>query len=186
MANDPKSLWKDQPVTVSTYTTDNLRTRLRRQQGMYQLRNLVEYIAGGFVILGFGAYLLLPFSLLIKASCVVLIASTLYVMWQLHRRASVAPPPAEGDLTSFQRQQLVRQHDALSTVWKWYLLPFAPGMTLMLIGQAMVLPTGRWLFLAMGLGLVFAVFGVIGLLNHYAARRIARQIEDLDRSGAPQ
>lgn len=186
MANDPKGLWKEQPVSVTTYSPDQLRARLRKQHGAFRLRNLVEYVAGGLVILGFGSYLLLPFSLLIKVSCVVLIASTLYVMRQLHQRASAARPPAEGDLASFHREQLMRQHEALSTVWRWYLLPFVPGMTLMLIAQALVLPTGRWLFAAVGCGLILAVFGLIWALNHHAAREIARQIDELDRLGGLQ
>ena len=107
-------------------------------------------------------------------------------MWQLHRRASAAPPPAQGDLTGFQREQLVRQHDALRTVWRWYLAPFVPGMLVLFVGQAQALPFGQWAYGAVCVALMLTVFGLIWLLNHYAARKIARQIEELDRSGDPQ
>ena len=186
MANDPKDLWKDQTVSVTTYSPDDLRSRLKKQQATFRLRNLVEYIAGGFVMLGFGSYLFLPMNLTVKAGSVLLILGTLYVMWQLHRRASAAPPPAQGDLTGFQREQLVRQHDALRTVWRWYLAPFVPGMLVLFVGQAQALPFGQWAYGAVCVALMLTVFGLIWLLNHYAARKIARQIEELDRSGDPQ
>lgn len=186
MANDPKDLWKDQTVSVTTYSPDDLRARLKKQQGMFRLRNLVEYIAGGFVMLGFGSYLFLPMGLTIKAGSVLLLLGTAYVMWQLHRRASAAPAPTEGDLAGFQREQLVRQHAALSTVWRWYLAPFVPGMLVLFVGQARALPFGQWLYGIAAVGVMIAVFGLIWLLNHHAARKIARQIEELDRSGDPQ
>lgn len=191
MANDPKApwpkdLWKEQPVSVTTYSPDDLRVRLEKQQASLRLRNLVEYIAGGFVLLAFSTYLLLPLGPVIKAASVLLILGTLYVLWQLHRRASAAPPPAEGDLAGFQREQLVRQHEALKTVWRWYLAPFIPGMLLMFIGQAQVLPAGKWTYGVASVGLMLTVFGLVWLLNHHAARKIAQEIEELDRSGDPQ
>jgi hypothetical protein len=186
MANDPKDIWKDQTVSVTTYSPDDLRARLKKQQGMFRLRNLVEYIAGGFVMLGFGSYLFMPMGLTIKAGSVLLLLGTAYVMWQLHRRASAAPAPTEGDLAGFQREQLVRQHAALSTVWRWYLAPFVPGMLVLFVGQAQVLPSGQWAYGAASVGLMVTVFGLIWLLNHQAARKLARQIEELDRSGDPQ
>ena len=77
MANDPKDLWKDQTVSVTTYSPDDLRSRLKKQQATFRLRNLVEYIAGGFVMLGFGSYLFLPMNLTVKAGSVLLILGTL-------------------------------------------------------------------------------------------------------------
>lgn len=186
MANDPKDIWKDQTVSVTTYSPDDLRARLKKQQGMFRLRNLMEYIAGGFVMLGFGSYLFMPMNLTIKAGSVLLLLGTAHVMWQLHRRASAVPPPAQGDLAGFQREQLVRQHAALSTVWRWYLAPFVPGMLVLFVGQAQALPSGQWVYGAASVGLTLAVFGLVWLLNHHAARKIARQIEELDRSGDPQ
>jgi Flp pilus assembly protein TadB len=186
MANDPKNLWKDQPVSVTTYSPDDLRARLKKQQATFRLRNLLEYVAGLFVMVGFGANLLGDAGDLIKAGSGLLILGTVYVMWQLHRRASAPPAPTEGDLAGFQREQLVRQHEALSTVWRWYLAPFVPGMLILFVGQAQALPFGQWAYGAASVGLLGLVFGLIWLLNNHAARKLARQIEELDRTGDPQ
>src|SRR5690606_35891927 len=100
-------------------------------------RNLIEYVAAAFVILMFGWYATLPLAdtPLWPVANIMIIIGTLVVVWNLHRigRASATPASAEfGALLDFHRAELVRQRDALRTVWLWYIAPFIPGFALWL------------------------------------------------------
>jgi hypothetical protein len=78
----------------------------------------------------------------------------------------------------FLRAELIRQRDLLRSVWGWYLLPFVPGLLLILVGVALERPERRdWL----APGIVAAVtFVGIGLLNQRVARKLQRRLDDLD------
>ena len=100
--------------------------------------------------------------------------------YQIHKRGSSGNLPAELTLKTclaFHRTELVRQRDQLRDVGRWYLLPFVPGFTLILLARAMEVAWTRW-----GTVLVFfvVIFGSIAKLNQRAARRIQREIETLD------
>jgi hypothetical protein len=186
MPNDPKSLWKDQPVTVAAYSPEDFRRRLDKQQKTLRMRNLVEYAAGVVVIAFFGFLAMGQADDLTRAGAVLVMLGTLVVLWQLHRRASAAPVPAVGDLVAFQRQQLVRQHAALKSVPLWYLAPFAPGMGLLIFARFRDIPANEIWAASLGTAWVVATFVGVWLLNHFAARKLARQIENLDRTGDPR
>lgn len=184
--NDPRALWKEQPVTVTTYSPDDLRARLGRQQRMFRVRNWIEYGAGVLVLAAFGGMAMTEASPISQAGCVMVMVATVFVLWELNRRASAPPPPAGGDLLAFQRAQLQRQHDALRSVPVWYLAPFLPGMVLLTLGRFHSAPTGAEPYLWLSVAIMTAVFAAVWLLNHFAARRLARQIETLDRMGDTQ
>ena len=83
----------------------------------------------------------------------------------------------------FLRAQLVRQRDALKSVFWWYMLPFIPGLAMILIGNGMETPAGqgppiwvRWLALAVMAG----VFAGIWWLNQRVARKLQRHIDEID------
>jgi hypothetical protein len=87
----------------------------------------------------------------------------------------------------------VRQRDLLSSVWKWYLLPFAPGMILFLLGLLKFVldqPASHlhYSLIALVFGLTFAgcagVFALVGALNHWAAKDLQRKIDALDAARA--
>jgi hypothetical protein len=186
MPNDPKSLWKEQAVTLATYSPDELRARLNRQQRTVRMRNLVEYVAGLLVIVFFAFLGIGEENELVRAGAILVVLGTAVVLWQLHRRASAAPVPAEGDLMAFQRQQLVRQHAALKSVPLWYLGPFAPGLGLLTFARFRDVTPADAAGPIFGVVWIVAVFAGVWLLNHVAARRLARQIETLDRIGDSQ
>lgn len=186
MANDPKSLWKEQPVTVTTYSPDDLRVQLVKQHRMLRTRNLIEYVAGAVVVVFFAVLGVLATDAMTRAGALLVIAGTAVVLWQLHRRASAAPVPAQGDLLAFQRLQLARQHAALRSVPVWYLGPFLPGIAVLCFARFTDLPPEEFWPAVFGTAWVVMTFAVVWLLNHLAARRLARQIEDLDRIGDPR
>lgn len=109
------------------------------------------------------------------------IAGSLYVCYQLQKRGSARKLPAEPGLKTcleFHRTELVQQRNLLRDVWRWYLLPFVPGFSLFFASQVMQAPWTRW-----GIFLVWFVilFAGIGMLNRWAARRLQREIEALEK-----
>jgi hypothetical protein len=150
-------------------------------------RNRVEYGAALLVILCFGAYCFLLPSPIARIGAFLVVLGTLFVVWQLDRRASaIAVPPAEAalPLIAHQRAQLVRQRDALASVWLWYLLPLVPGLAVMMVGPTIA--SGLAGLLHMQRGQVFAilaailVFGGVWWLNRRAARMLGKAIAELD------
>src|SRR5665213_1136508 len=120
---DAKSLWRSQK-TEEIVTLENIHARAGKFQKRVRARNLREYIAAAVVVIGFGAYIWLLPGMLAKTGSALVIAGTLYVVWQLHRRGASQNLPHESEASGFvdfHRRALVRQRDALKTVWRWYL-----------------------------------------------------------------
>lgn len=150
-------------------------------------RNRVEYAASVLVVLCFGAYAFLLPSPIARIGAVLVVLGTLYVVWQLGRRASaIAPPPSEAALPLIvhQRAQLVRQRDALAKVGRWYLLPFVPGLAVMMLGPMLARDPAALLHMrssdSLSILVVTLVFAGIWWLNHRAARMLGRKIAELD------
>jgi len=58
------------------------------------------------------------------------------------------------------------------------LLPFVPGMLIMVVGESREGPE-RWVYLSTGV-LVAVTFVGIGLLNQRVARKLQRRLDDLE------
>jgi len=190
--NDMTSIWKNQPAAPPAISLDHLRRKSQKLQKRVLWRNVREYVAAGVVVVAFAYYIwLFPF-LLLRVGCILVIAGTLFVVYNLHRRGSARIMPAEFASRScieFHREELLRQRDLLRSVWTWYLLPFVPGMAVFLLGLylwTMQLPNasahqGRiaalYALITAGCALVF--IGV-GKLNSWAARKIQREIDALN------
>lgn len=190
MNNDLQSLWQSMPTPIVTLTVDEMRTRASTFERKIKRRNMIEYVAAAFVIVMFGWYAALPIAPapLWPIANIAIIFGTLVVVWNLHRvgRASATPASAEfGALLDFHRAELVRQRDALRTVWLWYLMPFVPGMVLWFAALWFATPeaqqTASW-----GMGLLtsaavsVATFVFIIALNLAGAARLQRRIDELD------
>lgn len=197
MANEPASndlgkLWRTQipePVIISP---DELHQKARKLQKTVFRRNVREYVALALGIASFGYYFLTFHSALVRLGCSLTIAGILYVAYQLHKRVSARSLPADMALNTclaFHRAELDRQRRAVRNVWKWYLLPFVPGMLLFLVGLFVFVnqQPGAHSHAAIVVG-VFGltaaawagVFVLIAKLNQSAARKLDRQIEMLD------
>jgi hypothetical protein len=180
-----RELWQRQEVENVTITIDEIQKRAARLERRIRGRNLREYAAGVIVIALFAlAALRQPGWRAIPQW--LLVAGTIYVLVQLHRRGSARSIPADAGLVlslRLHREELERQRNALRSIWSWYLLPIVPGLVALLIVTAI----GRginvaWWLLAAGFPLVFA-----GLwkLNHRAAQRLDRQISELKSMEEP-
>lgn len=188
---DLQSLWQSMPTTPVTITAEDMRARATAFQRKVRRRNLVEYIASGFVVIVFGWYATwpVPATPLWPIANIMIIIGVLAVVWNLHRLARAATPPSgasAASLIDFQRAEYVRQRNALKSVWLWYIGPVVPGLIVWFIAAGVGMPGLIPMRAIIGLGgtaLVAAlVFGVIILLNLLGAARLQRMIDDLDRN----
>lgn len=166
-----------------------IRTRAERFQTRVRVRNWIEYAAAAFVIIAFGRIALSAPVPLIQAGAVLIILGTLYVCWKLYtlgRAATNEERDNAASLADFHRAELVRQRAALATVWRWYLAPFAPGMTVFLAGVAFMPELeapliARIVVFALGAALVALMFGFVAWINALAVKKLDAEIAALDR-----
>ena len=190
--DDFQSLWQSQPNEQFSFSAEQIRRASAKFTRRVSRRNLREYAAGALVIPAF-AYFLIHFDVfLLRLGSALSIAGVLVVLTQIHKRASAKMLPQEVDATScieFHRSELVRQRDLLLSVWKWYLLPLAPGFAVFVAGQYQAVVAQPRLHAQIGsfqfrLGLYLAacaLFCVVAVrINRSAARRLQTQIEKLD------
>lgn len=196
-SEDVQHIWQNQPSESLRVSVDDLRYRMSEFERKIAWRNIREYIAGSLVIVvvAFSFYDWKFPTLLLRIGSGLTIAGVLYMMYQLHRKASVRPAPADMGLHScidFQRGELERQRDALRSVFSWYLLPFVPGLCTYLLG--LFLSTMRLLhdtrqpdrtgialvLFGVILAIVLAVFFAVWRLNQWAANKLQAQIDELD------
>jgi len=190
---DAKTIWQNQETEGTTVTLEDIRGRAAKFEKRVRDRNLREYIAGAIVIAVFGFYVWYMPGWMMKLGSLLVVAATIFIVWQLHRRGRAQAVPdgvTLAALLAFQRRELVRQRDALRTVWLWYLLPFVPGMALILLGRYFQIHVpGRPLAMD-HLAIVFTaiiaalVFVVILLLNLWVAARLQNRIHELDKMTA--
>lgn len=188
-SEEMKSLWQSQPTEPGRIRPEDFRCKLDKFERRVFWRNAREYAAGVFVIAGFGYFGWKLSGLLVRVGAGLIIAGTLFVMYELHRRGSVRTAPADLGLSTcidFHRRSLERQRDALRAVWTWYLLPFVPGLVVFEIGSAMsqwaAHPSGLaqlvTRFLISG-GIVAAVFFGVWKLNQWGAAKLQKRIDEL-------
>lgn len=186
MTEDPaKQAWQASVEIAGGPPLEEVRKGAAKFYRYVKWRNLVEYAACVVVVIAFGSYVFILPQPLQKIGSALVILATFYVAWQLHRRASAEPPENAGTMPilAFARAQMVRQRNALRSIFWWYMLPFLPGLALVMLGggQDATLAAktplwGRWLTLALTIG----VFAGIWWLNQVAARRLQRHIDEID------
>ncbi len=190
MSNDHnlKQLWQQQATPTVAFTQEAIRRQALAFQRRIAWRNRTEYAAGVLVMAVFAFYIWeFPFWLMRLGSALI-IAGSLVLMWQLHRRASSQSTPADGagmSCLAFHRAALVRQRDALRSVWLWYIGPLVPGLVVFRWGVETALDATAPFAQGWVANLVIALvlLAVIGV-NLLAARKLQRKIEALDRDAA--
>ncbi|MFK8082723.1 MAG: hypothetical protein AB8B97_20785 [Granulosicoccus sp.] len=188
--SDPiQVLWKAQDQLAAPPQLHVIKARASRFQSIVRRRNLIEYAAALIVVFFFGRDALLTDNTMTMIASVLCLMAVVYVCYKLHKLGHVAAQSearmAE-NIVDFHRSELRRQHAALSSVWKWYLAPFLPGIIAYIFsshfynGASQSLMTGA-LFVALKLLLVSVVFYVIYWLNKREARRLETEIAELDK-----
>ena len=182
-----RAAWQESAAEATPPPLDVIRAGADLFYRQIRRRNRIEYAATVLVVICFTAYTFLLPSPTARIGAGLVVLAALFVAWQLHRTASAAPPPeAESalPLLAHQRAQLVRQRDALASVGRWYLLPFAPGMGLMAFAPAFDHGPAVLLGMAWGdmtsIAVLIAVFTGVWWLNLRGARKLQAAIDDLD------
>jgi hypothetical protein len=188
MSDDPaKQAWQSTVAVGGPLPLDQLRRNADKFYRLIRLRNRIEFAACLLVVVVFTAYaFLLPVET-VRVGAATVVGGTFVVAWQLHRRASALVPPDEAlaaATLAHQRAQMVRQRDALASVFYWYLLPFMPGLLLMIFGAAIeqgfgILGHLRWNDWG-AVSLTAALFVFVWWLNRRAARKLQKGIEEID------
>jgi len=168
---------------------DQIRVNAGSFQRKIQARNVREYVAAIAVVVFCSFEVWRAGDLLVRIGFGLIIAGTFYMIWHLLSKGFWQPLPEDAGLSScieFQRRQLEQQRDLLSSVWRWYLGPMIPGMAVLLFAfgranpghlkhPALVVVPEAMFFVAVAV--------VIAMLNGSAARRLQRQIDELNEAG---
>ena len=185
-----REIWQGQPTEGVRKSVEQIQASAGSFQRRIQWRNAREYVAAIAVVVFFGWEFSRTPDLLARIGFGLMIAGMFYMVWALLSRGSGRPLPEDAGRSSFiefRRSELVRQRDLLSSVWRWYLGPLIPGMAVLLamsfnhaIRGGHTFPV---VFVALFAVFVAAVFAGIARLNGRAARKLQRQIDELDEAG---
>ena len=180
MSDDLQNLWQNQQSEAFRISLEQVRARALKLQRTVSFRNLREYLASAVVVI-FSSWqaVSLPDPIM-RAGSALIIFGVLYVVWHLYRWGSSRE--VTGNCLEFHRRELERQRDLLRSIWRWYLGPMIPGLLVVVIGGLRVShsPRHTW-FTIIYLVLCALFFYGVGLLNQRGARRLQRQIDELDK-----
>lgn len=183
-ADEAPGLWRGQALPpLQPLPPHELHEQAEKLQRTVAQRNRRELIAAAIVSPVFLFYAWFFPHWLTKLGALLIVAGTGIAMWQLQRRASARPVPEAlaGQLLAFHRGELLRQRDALRSVWRWYIVPFVPGLLLFLCGRQ--IEAGHWQPIVFVILAALLVGGV--LLNLLAARGLQRRLDALDELETP-
>jgi len=174
-------LWQGQKVEGTRMSLEEIRQKAGAFQKRIRNRNLREYGAAAIVFGWFGYNLWRVPEL--RLGSALILAATAYMVWQLHARGASKTVPEAMALTpcvEFHRRELERQRDLLRDIWRWYLLPFVPGLVVFVWGSVRHVTGGQWVNAAPFAVLCAMFFVFVGRLNRRAADKLQRQIDELE------
>jgi len=186
---DPlRDLWAGQETGSFAMPLEEVRRKARGFKKTIRRRNMMEYAASILVLIVFGGVALTVPNWGVRAGAALIMLGTLYVVWKLQamaRAAGAGEIDAALSLTAFHKGELLRQRAALATVWRWYLMPFVPGMIVFLSAVSFApdnpapLAAKLTVFL-FSLGIVGALFAGIAWLNGRAVKALDVEIAALE------
>lgn len=186
MTDDPaKRAWQASIESAGAPALDDVRAGAGKFYRFVWWRNFVEYAACVVVVISFTWYVFTLPMMLQRVGSAMIVVATFYVAWQLHRRASATPPEKAGTMPiyHFVRTQLVRQRDALRTVFSWYILPFLPGLVVLVIGSMTAPdthPDGPGPRDAVAIAVIAGVFFGVWWFNQRVVRKLQKKIDEID------
>jgi hypothetical protein len=182
--DDLRNLWQKQEVEEVRISIDELRLKAAKFQSRIRWRNLREQAACLFVVALFGLMSLKTPQTVPRISFALIIVGAIYIAWHIQKWGSPKILPADlgrAKCARFYRDELERQCNLLRGIWKWYLGPLIPGISLLEIYGIWVAPSDRrWFPIAYAVAAA-AFFWLVGWLNQRAARGLEVQIAELDR-----
>ena len=188
MTDDLKRIWQAEGAAGTFTRPEELVDRTSMFERRVRRRNLIENAAGALLLcLEVPAFVMfVSIREPMMAGAMVLMAlGTLWLMWNLYRRASMQRRRPEEDCRSHLVAQYRRQAEALRTIPMWYIGPLLPGV-LGVYGTVAFEAIGKvdaWDILAeMGppFGATLAFFGFVIWLNQRAAHSLRHQADELE------
>lgn len=182
--DDPiKALWRAQSTEVPAMSVSYVRHRTGELHRAFRIRNLLEQGSSLVALAGCLIVIVMAPHPWIKSAAALLLIGGAYAQVQWRRRtASLRSVPSESSASSleFYKRELERKRDVHLTLWRWYLLPMAPGVIAMLTWNFFVDPQTKgtsapWAVL--GMLTIWIVFSVI--YERYKAAQCQREIDAL-------
>jgi hypothetical protein len=183
-----RELWQSQQTEGVHMSVEQIRASAGKFQRRIQGRNLREYIAAAVVAVFFGFEFWRAGDPLARTGFGLVIAGMCYLVWHLHTNGSSSSLPEDVGISTciqFQRRELLRQRDLLTGVWRWYLGPLIPGLAVLLVafGRANPGHLKHPALVVVPEAIFFAlIFLAIAIMNSHAARKLQRQIDELDQA----
>jgi hypothetical protein len=186
-----RNLWQEQRPESITMSTEELRQASNLLAKKAGWRNIREYTAATIVVIVYGYYFYKFHTLLLRLGSGLTIAAALLVALQLYRKGTASNMTMQIDAKNcleFYRSELVRERDLLFTVWRWYLMPFVPGISLFLLGLFQLsLGQSALRFHHVSNAVLFGLFAavcagtfvLIGWANQLAAKQLQKKIDAL-------
>ena len=188
MTTPPFPGWQDAASEARFSDPSEFTRRTDRLTRNVRIRNAIEYVAGALVIVLFGGSAvgaMIKGEWLIGFSLALVVAGTLVILWNLHKRASNLVRLPEEACLAHLRRQYAHQYAALRAVPLWYIGPLVPGVALLYIAiGTRVAERTDFVTTIEGLlgpaAVTFGIFGVFIAANLLAARGLKRKIAELD------
>ena len=166
-------------------TMDSVKSAAREFEGKIKRRNLLEWLACGFVIVFFFWKVLSEDHILVQLGSAGVVLSAFFIGGYLFRKGRTQKPTNSAlSTTQFldaHCQDLENQEKLLRSVPIWYLGPFAVSIAVIQIGKILeAIATGESILPPIiGICIVMAVLIAVGILNLHAASKLRKRIDNI-------
>ena len=182
-----KASWQQSDQNQPRMTVAQVRQSTEAFQKRARGGDLIEYIACAVVVIMCGFYVWTFPSLRMKFASLGMMSATLFVAYQLRRhgaRGTWSPEITGGPLLEFHRRELTRRRNLLRDSWRLFVAPLLAAMLVFLVCLEPDRPYAR-LPLVILIGAVAFIGIAISFYNRWQARRLQRQIDELDSLDSP-
>lgn len=179
--SDPQRHWQGRPAAAPP-PIEEVRRRAHAFERTIRRRNLREYVVAAAVVLFFGWHAATSEETFARVGLGLIIAGTVWIVVRLSRKGTPAKTPEDLAALScldFHRAELARQRDLTRGVWRWYLLPLVPGLSVLLGGQVLAHPESGPRVAAFA-AVCALLFLAVAWLNRLVARHLQREIDELE------
>ena len=175
-----EQVWREQPHGRQAMTLDEIRTKARKFERKVQRWRSVGGLTVALLIAKNAWEVWRDTDVIERAGDLMMLAALLYVVFRFARDARATTAPATlGQLGCLEhyRRQLVGQRELSRDGWK-FVLPFVPGLGLIVVGRALEgrPPTQVALMIAIAVAILAGVVWVIAR----GERRLEQEIAALD------
>jgi hypothetical protein len=175
------SLWKQQMREEPIVPLDDTRAKAERLDAKTKRWRVLTVGLFILLLIKSGVEVWIQTETLERAGDLLIMAALVYVAYRYRTWRQAAPPAALGrtSCADFYRAELVRQRDLSKDSWG-YLLPFAPGVTLALVGSALEERPATHVIALVTLSV--GLFLGIAWWNARTVRRFQREIDAIEAS----